>query len=257
MAFQGQKTFKLNTGAQIPALGLGTWQDAAAQEAAVLVALQAGYRHIDTARCYGTEKAVGKAIKQSGVPRSEIFVTSKLWNNKHHPDDVGPALQETLDDLGLDYLDLFLMHWPVAFKRGDDMFPTDKDGNMITDDIDYVDTYKAMEKLLKNGKVKAIGISNFAKKEVERVLENADTVPAVHQMELHPWLQQKEFVQFHKDKGIHVTQYSPFGNQNEIYGGRDEHGQLVNDKTLVEIGKKYSKTSNQVALGRSITPLHA
>lgn len=88
---------------------------------------------------YGTEPAVGKAIKESGVPRSELFVTSKLWNNKHHPDDVGPALQETLDDLGLEYLDLFLMHWPVAFKRGDDMFPQDKDGNMITDDIDYVD----------------------------------------------------------------------------------------------------------------------
>ncbi|GLI77950.1 hypothetical protein PoHVEF18_006247 [Penicillium ochrochloron] len=260
MAFQGQKTFKLNTGAQIPALGLGTWQDAAAQEAAVLVALQAGYRHIDTARCYGTEKAVGKAIKQSGVPRSEIFVTSKLWNNKHHPDDVGPALQETLNDLGLDYLDLFLMHWPVAFKRGDDMFPTDKDGNMITDNIDYVDTYKSMEKLLKDGKVKAIGISNFAKKEVERVLKEADTVPAVHQMECHPWLQQKEFMEFHKDKGIHVTQYSPFGNQNEIYGGREKHGQLVNEKTLVEIGQKYSKTSNQVALawgishGRSVIP---
>lgn len=93
----------------------------------------------DSISSYGTEKAVGKAIRLSGVPRSEIFVTSKLWNNKHHPDDVGPALQETLDDLGLDYLDLFLMHWPVAFKRGDDMFPTDKDGNMITDDIDYVD----------------------------------------------------------------------------------------------------------------------
>lgn len=260
MAFQGQKTFKLNTGAQIPALGLGTWQDAAAQEAAVLAALQAGYRHIDTARCYGTEKAVGKAIKQSGVPRSQIFVTSKLWNNKHHPDDVGPALQETLDDLGLDYLDLFLIHWPVAFKRGDDMFPTDKDGNIITDNIDYVDTYKAMEKLLKNGKVKAIGISNFSKKEVERVLREADTVPAVHQMELHPWLQQKDFAEFHKEKGIHVTQYSPFGNQNEIYGGREKHGQLVNDKTLVEIGKKYNKTSNQVALawgiahGRSVIP---
>ncbi|CEJ61751.1 hypothetical protein PMG11_10271 [Penicillium brasilianum] len=260
MAFQGQKTFKLNTGAQIPALGLGTWQDADAQEAAVLAALQAGYRHIDTARCYGTEKAVGKAIKQSGVPRSEIFVTSKLWNNKHHPDDVGPALQESLDDLGLDYLDLFLMHWPVAFKRGDDMFPKDKDGNMITDDIDYLDTYKAMEGLLKDGKVKAIGISNFSKKEVERLLEKADTVPAVHQMELHPWLQQKDFAEFHKEKGIHVTQYSPFGNQNEIYGGREQHGQLVNEKTLVEIGKKYGKTSNQVALawgishGRSVIP---
>ncbi|KAF3387513.1 hypothetical protein F1880_001472 [Penicillium rolfsii] len=260
MAFQGQKTFKLNTGAQIPAIGLGTWQDADAQEAAVLAALKAGYRHIDTARCYGTEEAVGKAIKQSGVPRSEIFVTSKLWNNKHHPDDVGPALQDTLNDLGLDYLDLFLMHWPVAFKRGDDMFPKDKDGNMITDNIDYLDTYKAMEKLLKDGKVKAIGISNFAKKEVERILKEADTVPAVHQMECHPWLQQKEFMEFHKEKGIHVTQYSPFGNQNEIYGAREKHGQLVNDKTLVEIGKKYNKSSNQVALawgishGRSVIP---
>lgn len=88
---------------------------------------------------YGTEPAVGKAIKQSGVPRNEIFVTSKLWNNKHHPEDVGPALQQTLNDLGLEYLDLFLMHWPVAFKRGDDMFPSDKNGNLITDDIDYLD----------------------------------------------------------------------------------------------------------------------
>ncbi|CAG8022207.1 unnamed protein product [Penicillium nalgiovense] len=255
-----QKSFKLSTGAEIPAIGLGTWQDEAAQEAAVLVALQAGYRHIDTARCYGTETAVGKAIKQSGVPRSEIFVTSKLWNNKHYPDDVEQALQMTLDDLGLEYLDLFLMHWPVAFKRGDDPFPSDKDGNLITDDIDYVDTYKAMEGLVKSGKAKAIGIANFSRKEVERLLANATIKPAVHQMELHPWLQQEEFHKFHQAQGIHVTQYSPFGNQNEIYGSREKHGQLVNDKTLVEIGKKYGKTSNQVALawgiahGRSVIP---
>lgn len=107
-----------------------------------------------------------------------------------------------------------------------------------------------MEGLLKTGKTKAIGISNFSKKEVERILENASIVPAVHQMELHPWLQQKDFAKFHKDNGIHVTQFSPFGNQNEIYGGREEHGQLVNDPKLVEIGKKYGKTSNQVALGK-------
>ncbi|KAJ5611122.1 hypothetical protein N7510_007841 [Penicillium lagena] len=260
MASKEQMAFKLNTGAKIPAIGLGTWQDEAAQEAAVLVALQAGYRHIDTARCYGTEPAVGKAIRQSGVPRSEIFVTSKLWNNKHHPDDVGQALQQTLDDLGLEYLDLFLMHWPVAFKRGDDMFPSDADGNLITAEIDYVDTYKAMEALLKTGKTRAIGISNFSKEELERILENASTVPAVHQMELHPWLQQKYWAEFHREKGIHVTQYSPFGNQNEIYGGREDYGQLVNDPKLVEIGKKYGKTSNQVALawgishGRSVIP---
>ncbi|KAJ5608498.1 hypothetical protein N7537_005117 [Penicillium hordei] len=260
MASNAQKTFKLSTGAQIPAIGLGTWQDEAAQEAAVLVALQAGYRHIDTARCYGTEPAVGKAIKESGIPRSEIFVTSKLWNNKHHPDDVGPALQDSLDDLDLDYLDLFLMHWPVSFKRGDDPFPSDKDGNLITEGIDYVDTYKAMEALVKSGKAKAIGVSNFSRQEVERLLANATIKPAVHQMELHPWLQQKDFFDFHQKHGIHVTQYSPFGNQNEIYGSREAHGQLVNDETLVEIGKKYGKTSNQVALawgiahGRSVIP---
>ncbi|KAJ5251646.1 hypothetical protein N7489_002056 [Penicillium chrysogenum] len=260
MVSNAQKTFKLSTGAQIPAIGLGTWQDESAQEAAVLVALQAGYRHIDTARCYGTEVAVGKAIKQSGIPRNEIFVTSKLWNNKHHPDDVGPALQASLDDLGMEYLDLFLMHWPVAFKRGDDPFPSDKDGNLITDDIDYLDTYKAMEGLVKSGKAKAIGVSNFSQREIERILANATIKPAVHQMEMHPWLQQKEFFKFHRMHGIHVTQYSPFGNQNEIYGSREDHGQLVNDKTLVEIGKKYGKTSNQVALawgiahGRSVIP---
>jgi diketogulonate reductase-like aldo/keto reductase len=106
-----------------------------------------------------------------------------------------------------------------------------------------------MEGLVKSGKAKAIGISNFSRKEVERLLANATIKPAVHQMELHPWLQQEDFYQFHREQDIHVTQYSPFGNQNEIYGSREQHGQLVNDKTLVEIGKKYGKTSNQVALG--------
>ncbi|KAK4904292.1 hypothetical protein LTR66_017922 [Elasticomyces elasticus] len=255
-----QKTFTLSNGAQIPAIGLGTWQDEEAQEAAVLAALHAGYRHIDTARCYGTEPAVGKAIKQSGIPREEIFVTSKLWNNKHHPEDLDQAVQLSLDDLGLEYLDLFLMHWPVAFKRGDDPFPSNKDGKLITDNIDYLDTYRAMEGLVKSGKAKAIGISNFSQNEVERILDNVAIKPAVHQMELHPWLQQKKFSDFHRKNGIHVTQYSPFGNQNEIYGSREEHGQLVNDQTLVEIGKKYGKTSNQVALawgiahGRSVIP---
>ncbi|KAI2736045.1 hypothetical protein DTO013E5_9200 [Penicillium roqueforti] len=255
-----QKTFTLSNGAQIPAIGLGTWQDEEAQEAAVLAALHAGYRHIDTARCYGTEPAVGKAIKQSGIPREELFVTSKLWNNKHHPEDLDQAVQLSLDDLGLEYLDLFLMHWPVAFKRGDDPFPSNKDGKLITDNIDYLDTYRAMEGLVKSGKAKAIGISNFSQMEVERILDNVAIKPAVHQMELHPWLQQKKFYDFHRKNGIHVTQFSPFGNQNEIYGSREEHGQLVNDQTLVEIGKKYGKTSNQVALawgiahGRSVIP---
>ncbi|KAI9929418.1 hypothetical protein MW887_000888 [Aspergillus wentii] len=255
-----QTTFKLNTGAHIPAIGLGTWQDPEAQENAVLTALKEGYRHIDTARCYGTEKQVGNAIRKSGIPREEIFVTSKLWNNKHHPNDVAQALQLSLDDLGLEYLDLFLMHWPSAFKPGDDPFPQDKDGKIIPADIDYVATYKAMEPLVKSGKAKAIGISNFARKEVERLLENCSIVPAVHQYENHPWLQQESFADFHRQKGIIVTQYSPLGNENEIYGTKDKYGRLVEDTVLVEIGKKYGKTSAQVALawgiahGRAVIP---
>lgn len=112
-----------------------------------------------------------------------------------------------------------------------------------------------MEDLVRTGKTKAIGISNFSQAEVERLLANSTIVPAVHQMELHPWLQQKGFMKFHQQKGIHVTQFSPFGNQNEIYGSREEYGQLVNDSTLIEVGKKYGKTSAQVALGKYLSTL--
>ncbi|CAG8305813.1 unnamed protein product [Penicillium salamii] len=256
MAFK-QKYFKLNTGAHIPAIGLGTWQDEAEQEQAVLTALHAGYRHIDTARCYGTEKAVGNAIKRSGIPRHQIFVTSKLCNNRHHPDDVGRALQQSLEHLGLEYLDLFLMHWPVAFKPGDDTFPTDKDGNVIIANIDYIYTYKAMEGLIRSGKSKAIGVSNFSRKEIERLLANSSIVPAVNQIELHPWLQQTEFTKFLQDQGIHVTQYSPLGNQNEIYGGRDETDKVKEDEVLRRIGQKHGRTGAQIALGWGISRGHS
>lgn len=171
-----QTVFKLNTGAQIPAIGFGTWQDAEAQEQAVITAIKAGYKHIDTAHIYGTEEAVGKGIKQSGISRDQIFITTKLWNNAHHPDDVPKQLDASLKALGVDYIDLWLMHWPSAFARGDTLMPKGNDGKMITADIDYVDTYKAMEKCLKEGKVKAIGVSNFSKAEMERLLEKTEVV---------------------------------------------------------------------------------
>ncbi|KAL1958595.1 hypothetical protein VTO42DRAFT_4192 [Malbranchea cinnamomea] len=254
---QRNTRFTLNTGAKIPAIGFGTWQDEKAQEEAVSCALKLGYRHIDTAAVYGTEGAVGRAIKKSGIPREEIFITSKLWNNKHHPDDVEPALDVTLKNLGVDYLDLYLIHWPSAFARGDELFPKDSQGNSKTEKIDYVDTYKAMEKLQKSGKTKAIGISNFSRAEVERLLNHTEIVPAVHQIELHPWLQQASFVDFNKAHGIHITQYSSLGNQNEIYGGHEKIGRMIDDPTLVKIGEKYGKTSAQIALGWGINKGHS
>ncbi|KAI8936242.1 hypothetical protein NX059_006666 [Plenodomus lindquistii] len=256
MAHNGT-TVKLNTGASIPAIGFGTWQDKEAQEPAVTAALKAGYRHIDTARIYGTEPAVGAAIAKCGIPRSEIFLTTKLWNNSHHPDDVEAALDASLKDLGTDYLDLYLMHWPSPFARGDSPFPKDDAGKVKPGDTDYVQTYKAMEKCLASGKTRAIGISNFSKAELERLLKETDTVPAVHQIELHPYLQQHSFTEFHEQKGIHVTQYSPFGNQNEIYDKGKGMGKLMDDPVLVQIGEKHGKTGAQVALAWGIAKGHS
>jgi diketogulonate reductase-like aldo/keto reductase len=144
------------------------------------------------------------------------------------------------------------MHWPSPFKSGDNMFPKDKDGKVETGQADYVETYKAMEECFKKGKAKAIGVSNFSLKEMERLVKETSVVPAAHQLECHPWLQQKEFDAWHKEKGIHVTQYSPFGNQNEIYSKGKELGKLMDDETLVEIGKKYGKSGAQVALAWGI-----
>ncbi|KAJ6004239.1 hypothetical protein N7499_000308 [Penicillium canescens] len=248
--------YKLNTGAEIPALGFGTWQDENEQEDAVAEAIKAGYRHIDTARVYGTEKAVGRGVKKSGVPRKDLFITTKLWNNSHHPDDVAPALQDSLKDLGMDYVDLYLIHWPVAWKRGEELFPK-QNGNPVLEDIDLMDTWKAMEQVLKTGKTKAIGVSNCDKFEMERLVKNTSVVPAVHQMECHPWLQQHEFTAWHRDNGIHVTHYSPFGNQNALYGMKQEIGRLIDEPVLAEIGKRYNKSAPQVALAWGITLGHS
>ncbi|CAG8050485.1 unnamed protein product [Penicillium olsonii] len=248
--------FKLNTGAEIPAIGFGTWQDAGEQEDAVAEAIKAGYRHIDTARVYGTEKAVGKGVRKSGVPREALFITTKLWSNKHHPDDVEPAIQQSLDDLGMKYVDLYLMHWPVAWKRGEELFPK-QDGKPVMEDVDIIDTWKAMEQLLKNGKARAIGVSNFDKVEMERLIKNSSIVPAVHQMECHPWLQQLEFTKWHRDNGIHITHYSPFGNQNTFYGEKGGAAKLIDEPVLAEIGDPYNKTAAQVALAWGVTQGHS
>lgn len=254
MSYSGT-VFTLNNGVKIPGVGFGTWQDKDAQEDAVYEAVKSGFLHIDTAHVYGTEKAVAEGIKKAGKPRSELFITTKLWNNAHHPDDVEKQMDLSLKALNTDYVDLYLMHWPSPFARSDSLFPKEGDKTK-TGDTDYVDTWYAMEKLQKSGKAKAIGVSNFSKAELERLISKANIKPAVHQIEMHPYLTQKSFSDWHKEQGIHITHYSPFGNANEIYDSGKKLGKLIEDPVLVEIGKKYNKSGAQVALAWGLAKEH-
>lgn len=148
-------SFKLNNGVQIPAIGFGTFQDPDAQEEAVSRALQKGLRLIDTARVYDVEQQVGKGVKKSGVPREEIFIATKIWCSDHHPEDVSPALDNSLRDLDTPYVDLLLMHYPCTFARGPERFPRDANGKLIHGKTSFVDTWRSMEKVVKTGKARA------------------------------------------------------------------------------------------------------
>lgn len=174
--FVSQKVYVLNNGTKLPAIGFGTFQDKAQQEGAVYDALNAGFRHIDTAKVYDTEEYIGRAIRKAGIPREELFLTTKLWCNDFHPDDVEPALDEALDKLQSSYIDLFLMHYPCTFKRGTERFPKGGDGIMQMGETTYVDTWKAMEKLVHKGKAKAIGVSNFSNGEMQKLLDQGSMV---------------------------------------------------------------------------------
>ncbi|KAG8203640.1 NADPH-dependent D-xylose reductase II,III, partial [Candida africana] len=229
--------FTLNNGNKIPAVGLGTWQATNEDEAyrAVLAALKNGYKHIDTAAIYGNEEQVGKAIKDSGVPREELFVTTKLWNADHK--NIEEALETSLKKLGLDYVDLYLIHWPASI---------DKSTNKPYTDFDYVDTYRGLQKVYKNSKkIRAIGVSNFTKKKLERLLssEGVDVVPAVNQIEAHPLLTQPELYDYLKEKGIVLEAYSPLGSTNSP---------LFKNETIVKIAEKNGFEPAQVLVSWAI-----
>ncbi|SCK35584.1 aldo/keto reductase [Streptomyces sp. WMMB 322] len=214
-------TITLNNGSVMPQLGFGVWQvpdDEAAR--AVGTAIEAGYRSIDTAAIYENERGTGSGLASSGVPREELFVTTKLWNSEQGYDSTLRAFDASLDRLGLEYVDLYLIHWPVP--------EADK----------YVDTWKAFEKINAEGRARAVGVSNFKPSHLRRLLDETGTVPALNQIELHPHLQQGESRAFHAEHGIATEAWSPLGQ------GKD----LLAEPALTSLAGKYGKSPAQVVL---------
>ncbi|MGM0899644.1 MAG: aldo/keto reductase [Bacillota bacterium] len=216
-----QSTTTLHNGVKMPWLGLGVFKVEDGEEvvASVKAALEAGYRSIDTAAIYGNEVGVGKAIAESNIPREELFITTKLWNSNQGYESTLAAFDESMEKLGLDYLDLYLIHWPVPAQGK------------------YVETWKALEKLYKDGRVRAIGVSNFKIHHLEEVLANCEVKPMVNQVEYHPRFNQSELHEFCKKNEIHLEAWSPL-----MQGG------LLDEPTLVEIANKYNKSTAQVII---------
>lgn len=237
-------TLKLNNGLEIPSIGLGTWKSKPGEvRDAVATALRAGYRHIDCAWIYGNEREVGEGLREvfeeGTLSREEVWITSKLWNDRHAPEDVGPALQESLDNLGLEYLDLYLIHWPVAHRRGT-VLPKTADEQLSLDERPLAETWKAMEELVDERRCRSIGVSNLSRKKLEGLLPATRIRPAMNQVELHPYLQQPDLVEYCKKENILLTAYSPLGSRDRASAMKgDDEPVLLEDPVVNAIAERH------------------
>lgn len=249
----------------MPAFGLGTWKSAPGDVyKAVKIAIRKGYRHIDCAPVYGNEKEVGQAITEciaeGIVKRNELWITSKLWNNMHAKADVIPALKQTLSDLNTGYLDLFLIHWPIALKK-DAIFPQSENDMISLKEVPLTETWQGMEDAVDAGLVKHIGVSNFGIKNLKNILAIARIKPEVNQVECHPYLQQEVLFSYCKTNNIFLTAYSPLGSPDRPEGIKAANEPiLLEDKVIKEIAKARKATTAQILIswalqrGTSVIP---
>ena len=232
MALRGlNDTYTLNNGVKIPVVGFGTWQtpDGEVAEKSVLAALNCGYRHIDTAAAYGNEESVGRAIKKSGIRRDELFVTTKLWNSDHGYENTKKAIDTSLMKLGLDYLDLYLIHWPNPVAMRDNWAELNSE------------SWQYMEEAQKAGKIRAIGVSNFRKHHLDALLENADVIPAVNQIYLNPSDLESDVRKENDKHQILSEAYSPLGT-----------GDLLGNELVNKLAQEHGKSPAQILIRWSL-----
>jgi alcohol dehydrogenase (NADP+) len=247
------KTLSFANGDAMPILGLGTWKSAPGEVyEAVREAIRVGYRHIDCAPIYGNEAEVGEALAASFdeglVSRDEMWITSKLWNDAHAPENVQPALEQTLENLQIDALDLYLVHWPVAHKPGVDM-PESPDDFIALDDLPLTTTWAAMQDMVDEGLARHIGVSNFNASRLEQLVDEADHAPEMNQIEMHPYLQQPAMLDTAREHDVHLTAYSPLGSLDRPDSLKDEDEPvLLEDPVIAGIAEKHGATPAQVLI---------